>query len=82
MFQNKNSSQTAVVLPSTRCNITINGQTIGPFDLNVINQIMLSGQVKKETFVWKSGMANWNLIENVNEVLRLIALTPPPLLSK
>ena len=37
--------------------------------------------IVKETYIWRPGMPQWDLAENVSEVLRLVAITPPPVPS-
>jgi membrane protease subunit (stomatin/prohibitin family) len=55
----------------------INNQPEGPFDLNTIIQKLSSGTLTKDSLVWKSGMASWEPLINLKEVIHL--LTPPPL---
>ena len=56
----------------------IGGKTEGPFSLTELSRLIAEKKIVKETYVWKPGMANWDLAQNVNEVLSLVALTPPP----
>lgn len=42
------------------------------------SRLILEKKIVKETYVWKLGMLQWDLEENIEEVLRLVALTPPP----
>ena len=37
----------------------VNGAQAGPFDLNVLRQMVQMGTFTKETLVWKQGMAGW-----------------------
>jgi membrane protease subunit (stomatin/prohibitin family) len=60
-------------------NIVVNGQSAGPYDMNVLKQMISNGQFTKETLVWKNGMANWEKAENVSEVSTLFVQTPPPI---
>ena len=32
----------------------------------------------KETYIWKPGMTSWQIAEKLPEILRLVALSPPP----
>ena len=56
----------------------IDGKSEGPFSLTELSRLIAEKKIVKETYVWKPGMANWDLAQNVNEVLSLVALTPPP----
>ncbi|MBN1221312.1 MAG: SPFH domain-containing protein [Anaerolineae bacterium] len=55
------------------------GQQAGPFDLNALRQHIQSGQITKETLVWKEGMANWIAAGQVPELASLFGGSPPPL---
>ena len=37
-----------------------------------------SGQITKDTYVWKQGMAGWELAGNVQELSSLFGVVPPP----
>lgn len=56
----------------------IEGECKGPYSVTELSRLINDKVIVKETYIWKPGMANWELAENVPEVLRLVALTPPP----
>ena len=56
----------------------LDDKPVGPLATSELSRLIAEGRVTKETYVWKPGMANWQLAENVPDVLRLVALTPPP----
>lgn len=58
--------------------ISINGQQSGPFGFVELQKMVQSNQITKETYVWKQGMANWELAGNVQELLTLFSVVPPP----
>lgn len=58
--------------------VSINGQQQGPFSLDQIKTMVGSGQITKQTYVWKQGMANWALAGDVPEINSLFGMTPPP----
>ncbi|WP_251212316.1 DUF4339 domain-containing protein [Adlercreutzia murintestinalis] len=58
------------------------GAPTGPFLLTEIARMALKGEVAKESYVWKPGMANWDLVENQEEIMRLIALMPPLVIAR
>lgn len=57
----------------------LDGKSVGPLATSELSRLIAEGRVTKETYVWKPGMPDWQLAENVPEVLRLVALTPPPI---
>ena len=57
----------------------LNGKAEGSYSITEVSRLIAEKKVVKETYVWKSGMAQWNLVENIAELLRLVALTPPPI---
>lgn len=64
--------------PQLAYNISINGQNSGPFNLGQLQQMVQTGQINQNTYVWKQGMAGWELAGNVAELSILFAPTPPP----
>lgn len=38
----------------------------------------MDGRLAKDSYVWKPGMPQWQIAKNTPEVLRLVALAPPP----
>ena len=70
--------QTPPPPPSVQYNISVNGQQSGPFGWEQLKQMVEGGQIKKDTHVWKQGMAGWELAVNVNELASLFVAVPPP----
>ncbi len=58
--------------------ISVNGQQQGPFNVDVLKQMIAQGQITKETYVWKQGMSGWSAAGEVPEVAVLFGATPPP----
>ena len=58
--------------------IIFDGKPAGPFSESEIARLITEGKVKKDTYVWRLGMAQWDMVENVTDVLKLVALAPPP----
>ncbi|OQW94164.1 MAG: antifreeze protein [Beggiatoa sp. IS2] len=70
-------------LPSTvSFHIAINGQNQGPFDIVTLQQQVKTGQLTRETLVWKQGMAQWLPSGQVTELANLFSEMPPPLPSR
>ncbi len=59
----------------------IDGKQSGPYSLTELSRLITEKKIVKETYIWKPGMPQWDLAENVSEVLRLVAITPPPIPS-
>ncbi len=53
-------------------------QQTGPFDMTALQTQVSSGVVKRETLVWKQGMAAWAKAGDVAELSALFAAAPPP----
>lgn len=61
--------------------VAVNGQQAGPFDLAVLRQMAQSGQLTRDSLVWKQGMAAWDAAGQVAELLTVFGTVPPPLPS-
>lgn len=85
MMQGVNSPQTATPsqvgtpppIPTTAFHVVMNGQATGPFDINVLTQMVANGSVTKDSLVWKNGMADWAKAETVQELQNLFNSAPP-----
>jgi membrane protease subunit (stomatin/prohibitin family) len=54
-------------------------QQTGPFDMGALGQQAASGQLTRNSLVWKAGMAGWVKAGEVPELAGLFANTPPPI---
>jgi membrane protease subunit (stomatin/prohibitin family) len=59
--------------------VAINGQQTGPFDLMALQAQAANGNLKRDTLVWKAGMAQWAAAGTVPELGALFANVPPPI---
>jgi membrane protease subunit (stomatin/prohibitin family) len=59
--------------------VAAGGQQTGPFDMNRLQQQVQSGELNRNTLVWKAGMANWVKAGEVDELSSLFQNAPPPL---
>ncbi|MDA8431305.1 MAG: SPFH domain-containing protein [Geobacteraceae bacterium] len=67
-------------LPSQpRFYVAVNGQQSGPFDLAMLQQMALSGQLTRDSLVWKQGMPAWDAAGQVTEMTAVFAAVPPPM---
>lgn len=63
----------------TLYHVAVNGQQHGPFPMDQMQAKISSGEISKETLVWKPGMAEWVKAESVEELNGFFAQTPPPM---
>ena len=61
--------------------MNINNQQAGPFNLQQLAQMVQSGQVTAQSYVWKQGMPQWEIAGNVVELQSLFAPAMPPMPS-
>jgi len=67
-------------LPSTaEWFVGVNGQQQGPYDQNGLAGMAASGALRRDTLVWKNGMAGWTAAGQVGELAGIFAQVPPPL---
>ena len=59
--------------------VAVNGQQAGPFDMSTIMSKARSGELTRETLVWKQGMAQWSPAGSVSELAGVFGASPPPL---
>jgi membrane protease subunit (stomatin/prohibitin family) len=86
MFQQMNSAQQQNTQqgmntppPLTSYYVAINNQQSGPFTLQQIQSMIASGQIQRNTLVWKTGMPAWAGADTIAELASLFQNTPPPL---
>lgn len=66
--------------PSIEYFVNVNGNQSGPHNGDVLKQMIDSGNITKETLAWKNGMANWEMVKNVEEINSLFPVAPPPVI--
>ena len=59
--------------------VAINGQQAGPFDMMALQAQASGGGLKRDSLVWKAGMAQWSKAGEVPELAALFASMPPPI---
>ena len=75
------SAQTIPGAVSPTYYVALDGQQLGPLNDSEMMQLVAQQKVNKDTLCWIPGMPAWKAIAEVPAVLKLIALTPPPLPS-
>ena len=79
MGQQMNQSMaTPPPMPQVQYTVNINGQNMGPLNLQQMQQLVQNGQMTAQTYVWKQGMANWEFAGKVQELASLFGAVPPP----
>ncbi|GHV79291.1 hypothetical protein AGMMS49944_10820 [Spirochaetia bacterium] len=56
----------------------LEGRQAGPFSETEIVRLINEKRIARETLVWSQGMKEWKQAQDVPEILRIIALGPPP----
>jgi membrane protease subunit (stomatin/prohibitin family) len=59
--------------------VAVGGAQTGPFDMGTLQSQVTGGQLKRDSLVWKAGMAQWAKAGEVSELSSLFASVPPPL---
>lgn len=57
--------------------VGIEGKPVGPLHEFEIVQFHQAGKISKESLAWMPGMAQWQRIEEVPAILKVIAMVPP-----
>lgn len=57
----------------------ISGQQYGPYDRNICQQLVTTGQLTQQTPVWEQGMAAWTPAGQIEKVKVLFAPAMPPM---
>lgn len=64
--------------PNVQYSVSANGQIFGPYEWSQLQQLAQQGQLTQQSYVWKQGMAGWELAGNVAELSPLFGSMPPP----
>jgi len=71
-------AQTEASVPKEQYYISLNGTNSGPFELEAMKKKIKSGEVKRETSVWKEGMKEWAAASAVKELSCFLPPSAPP----
>lgn len=58
--------------------VIIDNQQSGPYSEQEIRNLIAQKKISKETYMWRPGLSAWEKVEKLPEILKLVALTPPP----
>lgn len=68
-------------VPQINVYVAIGGQQQGPFDYNMLKQMVQNGGLTEQTLVWKEGLSTWTPAIQVPEVASILnapQVPPPP----
>lgn len=73
------ASQMPPQVPQINFYVLIAGQQTGPHNATQLGQLINSGQLAPDTYVWKAGMASWDFARNteINALFPVAQPTPP-----
>ena len=88
MVQTMNSAMTTMHVPGSMNPMQtaapqfyfamIDDNQAGPFSEQELSRLIAEKKITKETYIWKPGLPKWEFAEKLPEVLKLVALSPPP----
>ena len=88
MVQTMNSAMTTMHVPGSMNPMQnlapqfyyamIEGNQAGPFSEQELSRLITQKKIVKETYIWKPGLPKWEMAEKLPEILKLVALAPPP----
>lgn len=73
------NSITPPPMPTVAYYVAINGQAIGPFDINTLKYMVAKEQFVPNSLVWKSGMETWLRADAVDDLKNLFNNAMPPI---
>lgn len=71
------NTQAPPPIPQVTYFVLIGGQQTGPYPIPTLAQMAATAQLLPDTYVWKQGMAQWDLAKNT-ELAQLFAQAQPP----
>lgn len=76
--QQNNGGGNTMPPPVTQYFFAVNGERKGPFGAEQLTALVESGQVRPDTMVWKTGMADWAKASTVPDFSSILTSVPPP----
>ncbi len=59
--------------------VVMDGQSVGPLTESDFSHLVTDKKITKDSLAWMPGMLGWKPIEQIPAMLKIIALTPPPI---
>lgn len=84
MNQTMNQMQTpgsisTIPQPNLCIYAAIDGKPVGPLTESEFSHLIIEKKVTKDTLGWMPGMLDWQPIEQIPAILKIVALAPPPI---
>lgn len=57
----------------------INGSQKGPFSMGEILDLINTGDITPETYIWKEGMKEWRMAKDIEDIRPNLGQLPPPI---
>ena len=64
-------------IPVVVYHVAVNGQATGPYNLQVLQQMIAGGQLTADSLVWKTGMSEWAKAGTIDELKSMFVVMPP-----
>lgn len=71
------SNPTPPPIPQTLYHVAIDGKAAGPYTIQQLQQMASSAQIQVTSLVWTAGMANWEKINQIEDLKPVLAYFPP-----
>ena len=55
----------------------LDGKQSGPYSETECARLIIEKKITKDTYIWMPGFKNWQFVEKIPSILRLVALVPP-----
>jgi len=56
----------------------IKDKQVGPLSLKDLCDLINKKEIVSETYLWNPSLTGWKMAEQIPEIVRLVAMTPPP----
>ena len=76
--QQNNGGGNTMPPPVAQYYYAVNGERKGPFGAEQLPALVENGEVKQDTMVWKTGMADWAKASTVADFANVFTSVPPP----
>jgi membrane protease subunit (stomatin/prohibitin family) len=78
LVQPMQSAMPTAIPSAAPYNLFVNGQQYGPYDQQVVSQMLANNSISRDALVWRQGMSQWIKISDLNEFNTAFSSPPPP----
>ena len=68
-----------VALPAYQYFVAHNGQSLGPYGAQQLQQFLAGGNITRDSMLWREGLAGWMPAQQMTELAQLFTTQAPPL---